>query len=182
MKNKCSLRLVFMLCLVLSQGPLQAQAQRFRKSAAARSNYKISYDLGASSGSYNGYSYSEVNLGLNLSLSDSFVWRNSIFNRFGSNADSTLGLDTSLRYVFDSRPEAGEIGFHFFAGPGYRISNEKNTAAFAEAGATLRAGGLAMGLGVKSLYYNNPGKRSDGTELPKSDTELFIILAGGGSL
>ncbi len=140
----------------------------------------LTYDLGASVGSYNGNSYSELTFGLNAYLTDFMIWRNALFTRFGSNIDSVTGLDTSIRFFYDSRPEAGSLGITLFAGPGYRISAEKNSAFFAEGGAVLKVVGLSLGGGMKSMIYTNPGKDSKGVDLPKSDTIYFIILAGGG--
>jgi len=156
-----------------------AEAQRKIK-RSSESTKTFTYDLGASVGSYNGNSYSEITLGLNAYLNDFLIWRNALFNRFGTGVDSASGLDTSMRFFYDSRPEPGGVGFTVFAGPGYRISSEKNSAFFAEGGAVLKAAGLSIGGGVKSMIYANPGRDSQGVDLPKSDTVYFIILAGGG--
>jgi hypothetical protein len=141
----------------------------------------MSYDIGASTGSYNSYSYSEVTLGLNWYLFDNFIWRNAAFTRFGSQSDSTLGVDSSFRFIFDSKPDRDDMGFTIFGGPGYRVSSEKYSGPFLEAGALLKFGGLSIGGGVKSISYTSPGKNADGTDNPKTDSVLFIIIAGGGA-
>jgi hypothetical protein len=164
-------------------GSSEASAQRrARRAAPSEASTHLSYDIGASTGSYNGLSYSEVTLGLNWYFWGRLAWRNAVFTRFGSQSDSVLGLDTSLRYSYDSQSEPGELGWTFFGGPGYRIASEKYSGAFIEGGAVIRFGGLSLGAGVKSLNYTNPGKAADGSDLPKSDTVIFIILAGGGAL
>jgi hypothetical protein len=46
----------------------------------------------------------------------------------------------------------------------------------------MKTGGLALGGGFKSVYYTNPGKKSDGvTDKPKQDTIVFIMLGAGGA-
>jgi hypothetical protein len=155
--------------------------RRGRRSTPAESSRRFTYDLGASTGTYNSYSYSEITIGLNYYLTNFLIWRNALFTRMGSGIDSASGLDTSARFFFDSQGGPGDFGFALFAGPGYRISNEKNSAFFAEGGAILKLGGLNIGGGVKSMIYSNPGKDSRGNDLPKSDNILFIILGGGGS-
>jgi hypothetical protein len=153
----------------------EALAQRaYRRVSPSRS--LMTYDIGASSGTYNDEAYSEITFGINWYFLGPIAWRNAVFNRFGSRIDSVLGLDTSLRYTYDSQPEPGEIGFAFFGGPGYRIANERNSAFFAEAGAVFKIASLSLGMGIKSMSYTNPGSN------PKTDNILFIILAGGGVL
>lgn len=141
----------------------------------------LSYDLGASAGNYGGASYSEINLGLNWQFSDWLVWRNAVFNRMSS-GDSSSGLDTSLRFQVKSFSESGTYGFQAFAGPGYRFASKSLSAAFVEAGLTGKLGGLTLGIGAKTMMYNNPGQSASGADLPKSDTSYFLILGGGGVL
>ena len=171
------------IILVLILLPLTSvsRAQVRRSHSVASSRPTFTYDIGASSGTYNGNSYSEINLGLNWQMNEYFVWRNAAFHRFGTKIDSASGLDTSARFVFNTDPSDSGLGLGFFAGPGYRISNKENSGIFGEAGATVRAGGLKVGVGVKSITYNNPGENSDGTSRTKADTTIFIILAGGGA-
>jgi hypothetical protein len=142
----------------------------------------FTYDIGASSGSYNGTTYSEINLGLSWYVFDFLNWRNSIFSRFGSQVDSVTGLDSSARLFYDMKSEGGGLGLHLFAGPGIRISNQQNTGVFGEAGAYFRLAGLTLGVGVKALKYTAPGKDPNGTERPKTDNTVFIVLGGGGAI
>jgi hypothetical protein len=148
---------------------------------AQRRGPTFTYDLGVSSGTRNDKGYSEVNLGLNWYLDPNFVWRNSVFTRFGTGIESTGGLDSSARYVYNTPRDENGFGVGFFAGPGYRFSSKENTGIFGEAGLTLKLAGLAAGVGVKSIYYNSPGNDASGKENSKSDTVVFIILAAGGA-
>lgn len=175
---KCiPLGLIF-ISVLAAQSSL-AQARRVRQESTG-SRPTFTYDIGASSGTYNGNTYNEINLGLNWQLNEYFVWRNAAFHRFGTRVDSASGLDTSARFVFNADSDSG-LGIGLFAGPGFRISNKENTGVFGEAGATVKAGGLKVGVGVKSITYSNPGENSDGTQRTKTDTTVFIILAGGGA-
>ncbi len=179
-KRMKTLSIFLSLTLLLSTTLVHAQARRVRKSV---DNEKptFTYDIGASSGTYNGVSYSEINLGLNWHLNEYLVWRNSGFHRFGTRITSASGLDTSARFVFNTDGSESGLGLGIFAGPGYRISNKENSGVFGEAGVTVKAGGLNVGVGVKSISYNSPGENSDGTSRTKTDTTVFIILAGGGA-
>lgn len=143
---------------------------------------QLSWDLGASTGSYNSKTYSEVNLGLNWFLQDYLVWRNAGFARFPQDEDSYTGLDTSLRLQHYAATDSGTFGIGFFGGPGYRISKAEASAAFVEAGVHFKLGGLSLGGGVKAFSYTNPGKDSLGRSLPREDTVFFLILSGGGAL
>ena len=153
----------------------------FSLNAGATTVSPLTYDVGFSTGSYAGNSYSEMHLGLNWYFWEYFNWRNSAFTRSGKNVESATGLDSSLR--FETRDDgADSIGYHIFAGPGFRFSSQSNSAYFAEAGSTLRLGGLSIGAGFKHLNYVRPGNDSTGAELPKGDTNVFLIIAGGGAL
>jgi hypothetical protein len=156
-------------------------AQKRHRSSPPSNPYLFTYDLGASFGNYNNSSYTEITLGLNWYLREFLIWRNAVFTRFGSMIDSVTGLDSSVRFVFDTRTQGSGLGLTLFAGPGYRFANANNSAYFAEAGGVLHAGGLSLGGGVKNLYYTNPGVDKNGAELPKTDQIIFIILAGGGA-
>jgi hypothetical protein len=151
--------------------------------ASSRSTYQptFTYDLGVSSGTRNDKGYSEIHLGLSWYLMEHFVWRNSIFTRFGTGLESTGGLDSSARFVYNTPRDESGFGVGFFAGPGYRFSSKENTGIFGEAGLTLKLAGLAAGVGVKSIYYSSPGNDSSGRENSKSDTVVFLILAAGGA-
>ena len=141
----------------------------------------FTYDLGISSGTYNDKGYSEIQLGLNWYLAEHFVWRNSVFSRFGTGIDTVAGLDTSGRFVYNTPRDEQGFGVGFFAGPGYRISKKENSGLFAEAGLLLKMAGFAAGVGAKSIYYSSPGKDASGNEFSHSDTVVFLILAAGGS-
>jgi hypothetical protein len=136
--------------------------------------------VGASSGTYNGNSYSEVNLGLNWFFFDSIAWRNSVFTRFGSGVDSATGIDSSLRYTFNTDARSA-VGLGFFAGGGYRFTQAVDSGPFAEGGLTLRAGGISVGAGVKEIFYPSPGTNADGSKKPDHDSTVFLILAGSGA-
>lgn len=161
-----------------------------KKSISAQTtnhNLGLSYDLSASSGNYNGLSYTEITLGLNWEISDWLIWRNAIFNRSGSKSttvtiDPVYGLDSSLRFSTSFHSEAGGLGFEAFAGPGVRLASQKASAMFGEAGFILHLGGLSVGAGLKSLQYFQTESDSSGVSLPKSDTQTFIVISGSGKL
>lgn len=169
---------LIILCLSINlfSGSAIAQKRFYRQ---PRTRPTLTYDLGVAFGSYNNDSYTEITLGFNYKLLENILWRNAAFSRMG-NVENIFGVDTSLRYVHDTDGMGGP-SFHFFAGPGYRISNEKNSGPLIEGGVVMKSGGLSVGGGFKSVFYNNPGKKSDGTELPKRDTILFVILGAGGA-
>lgn len=172
--------IAFTLILILGISSAWAQ-KRYRATPTGENKAHMTYDLGASTGSYNGYSYSEITLGLNWYVTDYFVWRNAAFSRFGSQVDSALGVDTSLRFIYDTKADRDSVGVTVFGGPGFRLSSEKYSGYFLEGGALLKFGGLSLGGGIKSITYTSPGKKADGTDNPKTDSVLFIILAGGGA-
>lgn len=149
--------------------------------AAAQSKPTLTYDLGASTGTYNGYGYTEINLGLNWNLYDYLTWRNSFFSRSVQSLSSVSGLDSSARFSWDVSTDGGGLGLGVFAGPGVRFSKKENSATFVEAGLTVKLGGINIGGGFKTLFYNSPGTDAAGDDLPKSDTGYFIVLSGGGS-
>lgn len=142
----------------------------------------LTYDLSASSGSYNGAGYTELTLGLNWVLQDWFTWRNSIFTRQGSGLETVQGLDSSARFSTSATREGGGLGFEAFAGPGLRFASKSNSAIFGEAGVVFKLGGLRIGFGGKVLSYVASRDDAAGAPLPKTDTQYFIILAGGGAL
>lgn len=164
------------LCLLAT---VPTFAQRSRQAASAST---LSWDLGASMGSYGGSSYTEINLGLNWLLTDYLIWRNAAFGRMVTGAENVYGLDTSLRFQTYASTSDDTFGIGFFAGPGYRFANTNYTAAFAEGGLLLKLGGLNIGGGVKQFYYSNPGTDVNGNRLANSDTVFFLILSGGGAL
>ena len=142
---------------------------------------EFNYDLSAASGRYNDVSYSEINVGLNWNFTDWWTWRNALFYRFGTSIDSTTGLDTSLRFGNYFATDSGTFGFDFFVGPGLRFANNNSNAIFGEAGVGFKVAGIYLGMGAKSLYYTQTRMTTSGSELPKNDTQVFLIFGGGGS-
>jgi hypothetical protein len=134
---------------------------------------KFTWDLGFSTGSYSGKSYSEAQLGLNTFFMDWLAWRNAVFYRFAE-VKNVYGLDTSARLYF--RPDLGVLGFTVFGGPGFRFVSEGKNSPFGEAGLILRIGGFQIGGGAKVLFYSAVDSQL------QNDTSYFILLSGGGSL
>lgn len=141
----------------------------------------FTYDMSGSSGTQNGVSYSEIKLGLNWYVTDWLNWRNALFTRFGSNIKSVNGLDSSLLATYDLRNDSDTLGVQAFVGPGVRIASEDNNAATATAGVIFTLGGIRLGGGAQYLSYFKTRKDAEGLDLPKSDTQYFIVIAGGGS-
>ena len=139
------------------------------------------YDVSAGSGRYNEVSYAEITAGLNWQFADWWTWRNAIFHRFGSDIDSITGLDTSLRLGNAFSSAGGSFGIDFYVGPGLRFASSNANAVFAEAGVGFKVAGIYLGVGMKSLYYTQPRVSSQGVDLPKNDTQVYLVLAGGGS-
>jgi len=81
----------------------------------------------------------------------------------------------------DSDPKSA-LGYGMFAGLGYRVSEKEASGALAEGGLTAKLGGIKLGLGAKTIFYSSPPRTSSGAEGKKQDTNVFIILAGGGAL
>jgi hypothetical protein len=169
---------IFLSFLLVSSSAL-AQRRAQISGRSSKDGMKLTYDLGASAGSYAGQSYSEINLGLNWYFADWVAWRNALFSRFGS-GESTSGLDSSLRFEYKATGDT--FGLQAFAGPGYRFASKSLSAAFAEAGVVFKVGGLSLGAGAKYMHYTSPGEDSTGKTLPKDDTSYFLILGGGGVL
>jgi hypothetical protein len=138
----------------------------------------LSSDVGISTGSYEDQPYSEFTYGLNWQLSEHRVWRNAVWTRFSGN--SILGLESSLRWMFDSNPQSDRLSIAAFVGPGLRLSDAKNTGVFAESGLLLKTAAFAVGGGLKMLYYSSPGVDSRGLLKSKSDSLVFLILAFKG--
>jgi hypothetical protein len=141
----------------------------------------LSWDLAGAFGSFSGYSYSEIDVGLNYRFMPPFVWRNVAWDRIASAPVSAQGLDSSVRYeLFSSLPDTS-VGFRFYAGPGLRIATTNYSGYFGEAGVLLRMGGLNVGLGLKVINYFTPGKDPNtNLTLPSQDTMVLVTLAGGG--
>lgn len=142
----------------------------------------FTYDVSASSGTENNNTYSEVKLNLNWFLTDWLNWKNGVFTRFGSKVQSVSGLDSSLLASYDVKNESGTLGFQTFVGPGVRLASADNNAATAEAGVIFTLGGVRLGGGAKYLSYFKTREDENRTELPKNETQYFIVLSGGGSL
>lgn len=167
----------FAICCAILFGANSAHAAR-----AQVYHPTLSYDLSGSSGTYGDLTYSEIQLGLNWYVVDWLNWRNSVFTRFGSKIDTVTGIDTALLATTEAFTEGGGLGIRAFAGPGYRIANRDNSAVFGEAGLVFALGGLHLGVGLKSLYYNSPRVDSNGYVYPKNDNQIFLIIGGGGVL
>ncbi len=141
----------------------------------------FTYDVGAATGSENGNAYSEINIALNWYLTDWLNWRNAAFTRFGSNITSVSGLDSALLATYESFSEDKSIGVRAFAGPGVRIASANNSAATAEAGVIFKLAGIQIGGGARYLSYFSARENTSNVVLPKDETQMFIVLAGGGS-
>ena len=135
---------------------------------------RITYDLGGSFGSTNGYSYSEIDLGANAYFTDWFAWREAVFGRFSQYYGTTIGLDSSVRGIYNLR--AGEYGMTAFAGPGFRFTTGNPNAPFAEAGLVFHLAGISIGGGVKTILNSWVSSGA------ANDTQYLIIIGGGGSL
>lgn len=174
MKNKILALSVLLLSLIFSSVSFAQYRTSYRE------HPEFTYDIGAASGTYNDHGYTELNVGLNWFFLDWLSWRHSIFTRFGTDVDSATGLDTSLRYTFNTDTKS-TFGIGFFAGAGYRITKTQDAGPFGEGGLLLRAGGISVGVGLKEILYPSPGTNSDGSKMPDHDTTVFLILAGGGA-
>jgi hypothetical protein len=138
----------------------------------------VEADISGSVGNYNGVSYTELHLGVNLNLTDWLTWRNSAFKRMksGSTQEQT-GLDSTLRLSYDT----GLL--NFYAGPGYRWSNmsDKN-AILAEAGASIGVDRISLGAGAKYLRYDKAQFDAAGTQTKRDDFSYFVTISGGAAL
>jgi hypothetical protein len=134
----------------------------------------MTFDLGASGGSYENKDYMEINLGVNAYVSEYLAWRNAFFGRFQSGVDNLYGLDSSMRAILGL--DLGIAGISAFAGPGFRFVTKGNHVPFLEGGAIIKVGPFSIGGGVKSLVYNVINRERT------NDIQYFFILAGGGSL
>lgn len=142
----------------------------------------LSYDLRASSGSQNGLSYNEIHLGLNWSLNEWLTWRNALFTRNGTNVKTVNGLDSAVLFSYRAQSDSGKSGLHLYAGPGIRMASDKYSAGTFEGGVSVRLAGLNIGVGAKQLSYFEGRSDIQGGALPKSETQYFITLSGGGTL
>ncbi len=136
--------------------------------------YKRSFDLGLSTGTYNNISYTEADLGLNLYFNPHLDLRNALFGRFASGVQNVFGLDSSLRGVFSA--DLAGFGYTSFVGPGVRIPSLGKVTPFGEGGLIFRVPGFGFGGGAKVIA------NSILTNGASNETQVFIILAGGGEL
>lgn len=177
MKKLFSLTITLIFSLIVL--PLGAEAQKAsRPLASVRETPTVTIDLGGAAGTYNGASYSELNLGVNWNITDYFTWRNAAFKRFSSVTDQDiLGLDSTLRLVSTSHFDSGY--FRMFAGAGYRFADPSTkNAMIGEAGLGINIGGFGIGGGAKYLKYDKIQLDSLGRETKRDDIIYFITLAG----
>lgn len=139
----------------------------------------FTYDVGGSTGTYNGRTYNEINLGLNFNLTDSLTWRNAAFKRFGTNQNEVSGLDSTIRWNLELKTDQGQ-GLDFFLGPGVRLASHKKSAYVGEAGLTLSGLGLRIGGGAKYLKYIDSQTNDLNEKLPGDEVQYFLTLSGGG--
>lgn len=153
-----------------------------QRSTQAKEIPFFDFDISGSGGNYNGTSYSELHLGLNMNFADWLTWRNAAFKRYSAAADQDIsGLDTSLRVISDSKFE--NAGIRLFAGPGYRWTNHSDkNALFGEAGASFQIGRFGAGVGARYLKYDKTQLDSNGLPTRQDDINYFITLAGGVGL
>ena len=163
---------IILVAAAVSLFSFAAQAQEQQPTA---DGVGITYDLGVSSGKdTNDNAYTEANIGLNLQRKY-LAWRNALFGRFVTGQENVFGLDSSIRGILED--QTGEtIGYHFFAGPGYRFVTKGQNLPFAEAGLILRLGGVSIGGGFKAFFNELIDKNQ------KNETQYFIILGGGGRI
>lgn len=149
--------------------------------SSAQGRPELTYDLSGGVGSYNGNSYTEIDVGLNWWVKDWMNWRNSVFTQFGSTIKSVYGLDTALMFQGSLFTEGRGLGVDVFAGPGLRFASEDSNGAFGKAGLVLNLGGLRIGGGAQVTHYYNTRSDKNDIKLPDDEVQYFIILSGGGS-
>lgn len=140
------------------------------------------FDISGSSGNYNGKTYTEIHLGINMNFAEWLVWRNAAFKRTSPGVETDLsGIDSSLRFILNTKVQ--EAGIKIFAGPGYRWAtpSEKN-ALFGEAGAGIQLGRFGASSGLRYLRYDRPQSNSIGETTKQEDLTYFITIAGGVGL
>lgn len=152
----------------------------FSLSSFAASKSTVTYDLGGASGTRDGKTYSEVQLGLNWFVSDWFNWRNSLFSQFGDEMDSIYGLDSAALFKAEAYTQKRDLGVEVYAGPGVRAATEKSNAAFGKAGITFSLKGIRIGGGVQALHYFEDRFDRAANPLEKDEVQYFVILSGGG--
>jgi hypothetical protein len=142
----------------------------------------VDVDVSGSAGTYNGQTYNEIHLGVNLNFTEWLTWRNAGFRRFSQTAAYDFsGLDSTLRLIYNSPFENGN--FKVFAGPGYRwASNSDKNAVLGEAGVGMQLGRFNLGLGAKYLQYQKAQLDSSGAETKREDLSYFITISGGAGI
>ena len=130
----------------------------------------VDVDIGGSSGNYNGRTYTELNLGVNLNFTEWLTWRNSAFKRFGNSGEKDVtGLDSTLRLI-STTPFTGGA-FRIFGGAGYRFADPSdNNALVGEGGLGFSFGRFGLGAGAKYLKYD---------QTQKDDISYFFTVSGG---
>lgn len=131
--------------------------------------------IGLSSGSSGGRSYTEANLGVGYYFLRWLEFHNSLFASL-DRVRNAYGLDSSLRGVLNT-DLAGLVHLHAFAGPGYRFASDSAyNAVFAEAGLITSVAGFSLGGGLRRFFY----KVKDAAA--QDETQYFIILSGAARL
>lgn len=171
------MRILFFTLFFFATILLQAQ-----HSAVKKESPFFDFDISGSSGNYNGKTYTELHLGINMNFADWLVWRNAAFKRVSPGVESDLtGFDSSLRFVLNTKVQ--EAGIKIFAGPGYRWAqpSEKN-ALFGETGAGIQLGRFGASTGLRYLRYDRAQSNSIGEVTKQEDVTYFITIAGGAGL
>jgi predicted porin len=150
-------------------------------SASANQTPLVNVDIGGSTGTYNGSSYSELNLGVNLNFTDWLTWRNAAFKRFTSvTGQDYSGLDSTMRLISNTPFTGG--AFHLFVGAGYRFTDKSDkNATVGEAGLGVNAGRFGIGASAKYLRYDKVQFDSNGVETKRDDLIYTLTLSGGTS-
>ncbi|MEK2690125.1 hypothetical protein [Bdellovibrio sp. GT3] len=143
---------------------------------------KLSYDVSGGVGTYNGNTYTEIDVGLNWYLTNYLNWRNSLFTQFGSSIDNVYGLDTAAIFGTSFYNDAGKLGIEGFIGPGLRFANEDASGYFGKGGLIFAIGGLRIGGGAQVTKYYDTRRDKFGFKMPEEEVQYFIIISGGGSL
>ena len=151
-------------------GVLLVSSLTYAEKSVTRDKPLVDVDIGGSSGNYNGRTYTELNLGVNLNFTEWLTWRNSAFKRFGTSGEKDVtGLDSTLRLV-STTPFTGGA-FRIFGGAGYRFADpSENNALVGEGGLGFSFGRFGLGAGAKYLKYD---------KTQKDDISYFFTVSGG---
>ena len=134
----------------------------------------FTYDLGGSSGTFNGSSYLEAQLGLNWFLKEWVIWRNSIFYRTSALQPRLFGLDSNIR--LQAQIGNRDLNLRLFGGPGARITTQGQVLPLIETGAVVRLGGIQIGGGARFILHKWVG------DSETNDVMFFLIFGGSGRL